>query len=101
MADLCGLPAPDYLDGISLAKVLDDPAAPTKTGATTQVQRGNVKGYGFRTERYHYIEWDGGKAGEQLYDHDRDPKEDNNLAGDPEYATVKAELRSQLHAVID
>ena len=34
--------------------------------------------------------------GEELYDLENDPEEIVNLAGDPEYAQVKADLRSRL-----
>jgi hypothetical protein len=35
-------------------------------------------------------------GGEELYDHESDPLEWNNLASDPEYAVIKASLKDQL-----
>jgi uncharacterized sulfatase len=96
IADLCGVGVPGGLDGISLKKQFDDPAAPTKEGAYTQVRRGGPKakvqfmGRSVRTERWRYTEWDNGKRGAQLYDHDADPHEHGNLVKDPKHAeTVK------------
>ena len=53
-------------------------------------------GYSLRTERWRYTEWDGGKAGSELYDHDADPHEWNNLANDPKSAKQIAELRDKI-----
>lgn len=97
LADLCGLPAPDYLDGTSLRPVLDDPSRSVKSAAFTQVQRRvnrqEFHGYSVRTERWRYTLWDDGRQGEQLYDMQQDPREWRNLAGDPRYASVIAELK--------
>ena len=46
-----------------------------------------------RTSRWRYTEWDGGKQGTELYDHDSDPKEMKNLAANPAQAAVVAELK--------
>ena len=51
--------------------------------AFTQVQRGQIAGRSVRTRRWRYTEWDDGRAGGELYDHDRDPGEHHNLAADP------------------
>ncbi|HET8548409.1 MAG TPA: sulfatase/phosphatase domain-containing protein, partial [Bryobacteraceae bacterium] len=49
-----------------------------------------------RTERWRYNEWDGGRKGVELYDHNADPQEMNNLAGRPEHASVIAEMKRRL-----
>ena len=47
-----------------------------------------------RTERWRYTEWDDGKQGVELYDHDADPHELNNLAADPKHAEVVEEMKA-------
>jgi arylsulfatase A-like enzyme len=88
---------------MSLKPLLDDPTLPGKKGAYTQVTRGGPKkegflGYSVRTERWRYTEWDEGKKGIELYDHDADPKEHKNLARDPAHAKAIEELKALLHA---
>lgn len=96
VADLAGLQAPEYLDGVSLRPVLEDPEKTAKTAAVTQVRRGNFDGYSIRTERFRLTLWDEGRKGTQLYDLNADPAETKNLAELPEHAAVVAELKSRL-----
>lgn len=100
LADLCGLPIPPTVEGKSLRPLLDNPEAPWTKPALTQQTRNyqgrQVMGYSIRTERWRYTEWDGGKLGAELYDHNADPKEYHNLAGDPAQAATIAGLRRQL-----
>ena len=52
------------------------------------------------TDRWRYSEWTNGKgerAGVELYDEQRDPHEDTNLASQPENSAVISELATQLH----
>jgi iduronate 2-sulfatase len=128
VADLCGLEAPKT-DGDSLKPLLANPTAEWSHPAYTQVARGggraaqpaagNAKakkkaaqaapapekpkgftgGRAVRTERYRYIEWSEGRAGAQLYDHEKDPEEMTNLADDPAHAKVREELSALLRAV--
>jgi len=101
LADLAELTLPEGLDGSSLRPVLEDPALERNRPAYTQVHRGqNTRGYSVRTARWRYTEWGtGGERGIELYDHAADPEEDRNLAADPAYAAMLAELQPLLHKV--
>ncbi len=55
-------------------------------------------GRSVRTERWRYTEWDAGRAGVELYDHDLDPLELRNLASRPELAGTARELAALLHS---
>lgn len=96
LADLCGLPAPAYLDGASLRPALDDPSKSIKPAAFTQIRRGKSDGYSIRTARWRYTQWDEGRQGEQLYDMQADPGETTNLAADPRHAETVAQLKAEL-----
>lgn len=97
LAELCGFSPPANLDGQSFAAILDNPDLPGKSRAITQVTRSGAKksmvmGYSLRTDRYRYTEWDGGRQGKEIYDHQTDPQEMNNLANNPEYRQIMDEL---------
>jgi uncharacterized sulfatase len=94
LADLSGLTPPKEIQGASLRPLLDDPSKSWDRPAFTQVQRGAFPGHAVSTEKWRYIEWDGGKAGTQLYDRESDPQEFVNLAADPKHAKVIEELQA-------
>jgi len=99
LCDLAGVPPPANLQGKSLRPVLDNAAATIHEAAFTQARRGeNAEFWGrtVRTAQWRCTEWDEGKNGIELYDHDADPQEFTNLAGQPEYAKVLSELRALL-----
>lgn len=96
LADLAGLPAPEYLEGTSLKPVLLDPTAKVKTAAFTQVRRGEFDGYAVRTDRFRYILWEQGRRGEQLFDLQADPQESKNLAQDPAHSQTVADLKQRI-----
>jgi uncharacterized sulfatase len=92
--DLCGLSAPPQkLAGSTLRPLLDDPNAKWDKPALTQVRRGEVMGRSVRTERWRYTEWDQGRRGRELYDHESDPTEQHNLADDVSKQPIIAELK--------
>jgi len=97
LAEICALPAPNHLQGRSLRPLLDDPRQAWKDAAYTQVRRGGkVLGRSVRTERWRYTEWDEGRAGIELYDHQNDPHEFRNLAQETQFAGTVKELQSLL-----
>jgi arylsulfatase A-like enzyme len=54
-------------------------------------------GRAITTDRWRYIEWDEGRAGRELYDHQTDPQELTNLANDPQHTRLMRELQRQLN----
>lgn len=92
LIDLCGLSPRDGLDGTSLLPQLKDPTVErTAPSITSNDQYCNS----LRTKRWRYIRR---TDGEELYDHDKDPQEWNNLAKNPEYADVIKELSAYIPA---
>jgi len=99
LCDLAGVPSPLVLEGKSLRPLIADPRATLHEAAFTQARRGpNAENWGrsVRTARWRYTEWDEGRNGIELYDHDVDPNEYTNLGGDPRYAATRQELRTLL-----
>ncbi len=91
LADLCGLPLPAHVEGVSLRPLLADPGAPWERPAITTHGRGN---HAVRSETWRYIRYADG--GEELYDEARDPYEWTNVAARASLASVKAEHAKHL-----
>ncbi|MEZ6072124.1 MAG: sulfatase [Pirellulales bacterium] len=105
LTELCGVPAPANLQGQSLTAMLNNPDEPGRGWALSHVRRGrgndqDKHGYTIRTPRWRYTEWDEGRAGRELYDHDNDPEELTNLAEDASFADSVAELSVLLHDAV-
>lgn len=94
LSELCGLPARDDLEGMSLLPQLRDSKARRERPAITSHNQGN---HGIRSERYRYIRYADGS--EELYDHESDPHEWTNLIGQPDLADVVKEHRRWLPKV--
>ena len=99
LVDLCGLPQPDGLEGRSLVPLLRNPAAPWDHPAFTVWSEDgrSLAGISVRTERWHYAEYFGRGPGAMLLEPANDSVEINNLANDPQYAEIVAELSLLIH----
>jgi uncharacterized sulfatase len=95
LADFCHLPPPPQGQGRSLAPLLSDPNLAWDHPEFTVLGMG-PNGRTVRTERYRYTEWDHGRKGAELYDHDADPHEWTNLASMPEHAADVAAMKKLL-----
>lgn len=91
--ELCGLPAVDGLDGISLGPWIRNPERERSQPAVTTHGMGN---HAIRSEHIRYIVYADG--GEELYDHRTDPHEWHNRVADPTYSEAKQELRAWIPA---
>lgn len=98
LSALTGLPPSRGYEGQSLKPLLAEPTAAWSKAAYTVLalgKEGKSLARTVRTERFRYTEWGSGSEAE-LYDHDRDPGEAQNLARDPAFARTKSELRKLL-----
>ena len=113
LTELCGIAAPKSAQGQSLVPMLRDASATGRGWALTQVLRGagggrndvgtqgkRFFGYSLRTERWRYTEWDEGRRGRELYDHQNDAGELTNLAEKPEHEATIASLTAALRAAV-
>jgi iduronate 2-sulfatase len=102
LCDLCGVQAPAEFEGRSLAPLVTGDAATAQAfpdrPAFTEVAdlQGGGRGATVRSGRWRYTLWNGGAAGRQLYDHDADPHELENLADRPEHADTVRRLDAVL-----
>jgi arylsulfatase A-like enzyme len=99
LVELCGLQPPYKLEGYSLTALLRDGKAKWEHPAFSVVMYQGKLGKSVRTERWHYVEWEDGKEGSMLLDHDNDPDELKNLASDPRYAQTVKEMNELLKRI--
>ncbi len=108
LVDLCGLPKPEGLEGVSLMPVLNDARASVRPAAFTQHPRPayydrepskqpKVMGVSVRTPRVRYTEWRDWKSGEtmasEMYEDADEPAETKSVVNDPRFASAKEEAR--------
>lgn len=108
LAELCGLPQPKGMAGLSLKRYIDDPSAPMQKVAISQYPRsapgsGSLMGYSVRNERWRATFWRervGAKiVATELYDELNDPAETVSLAEKPEHQELLANLAKHLPPV--
>lgn len=91
LADLCGLsPRPEW-EGHSLRTLMDEPNAPWPHAALTSFGPGNTA---VRASEGTYIRYCDGS--EELYDPTADPREERNLAADPDADRLRTKLSRHL-----
>ena len=83
LLDLCGLPANPMNDGISVAAQVRNPDLLIAKPALMTYGFGN---HAVRTQRWRYIRYADGT--EELYDHENDPHEWNNMAGEKQHKKI-------------
>ena len=90
LIELCKLPKLDDLDGTSLVPLLKAPAAASAPAVTVDENRHVA----VRDDRYRYIRYRDGS--EELYDHQSDPHEWKNLAGEATLKEIVTTLASHI-----
>lgn len=91
LVDACGLPENEKNEGHSLVPIVSDTR---KKSACPVLSCWYYKNFAVRSEEWRYILYRDGS--EELYDHRNDQGEHVNLANDPRYEEVKAELRKYI-----
>jgi arylsulfatase A-like enzyme len=97
LIELCGLRSNKDIEGVSIGPLLRDPKANWEHVAISTLGRNN---HSVRDQRWRYIHYADGS--EELYDHQTDPNEWENLAsekGAPLHAKVIARLKKHLPTV--
>ena len=100
-------------EGMSLLPLIENPNTNHwKKYAFSQFRKGTkgqkIMGYSIRQNRYRYIEWFDfnipldktdfhSSVASELYDHEKDPDEIENLANDEKYAKIKKKLAAVIH----
>lgn len=87
IVELCGLPPKEGVEGVSLLPLIQNPEAPWDRPSLSTYHFNN---HSVRSTRWRYTRYADG--GEELYDHDADPNEWTNLAGDSRFPDVKKDL---------
>jgi len=95
LCELAKINPPAQLEGISFVPVLNDPEASVKNYAVSKWLNGTTLIY----ENYFYTEWrndNDSVYSRMLFDHSKDPNENNNIAEKPEVANLVKDLFSKL-----
>jgi arylsulfatase A-like enzyme len=88
-----------FLHELHIAGVKKHPDIPGFNDKMVATNR-SYRSRGVRTDRYKYFAYFEHKPViEELYDLNSDPDEQNNLAANPEYATLLADLRAKTKAL--
>ncbi len=95
IAELAGIETSKHLQGMSLAKTIENPNHEVRKMAFSVSQGG--KTFLLRTEKWAYIQYDeDAKSGIELFDMENDPKQFTNLADKPAYAKTVLFFQKEL-----
>ena len=97
LTTMCDVDVPVEITGQDLSGLLRDPTAEARGWSLSHMRRNKrgqsaFDGYSLRTPRYRYTEWAGGERGRELYDHQTDPLERQNLIGSQQHKDVIADM---------
>lgn len=99
LVDLAGLPRPEHLQGQSLRPLLEQPDQAFKDAIYSRFHRGES----IKTDRFVYSEWVDPETkkvyARMLYDHEKDPLENVNVAEDEAYSETVRDLSQRLAAM--
>lgn len=105
LCELCNIPTPTYLDGVSLVPAMKNPSSELRQYALSQYPREEAMGYSIRTKRFRYTQWIGDYYSTErpyneakvlaveMYDYEKDPLETKNLIGDKAYVKEEAMMK--------
>jgi arylsulfatase A-like enzyme len=106
LVQLAGLPLPDHVEGRSLAPLLENPDLPWKDALyffwnDKQKDKGKldrVDAVAVKTAQFLYTEWhqENKVIDRMLFDHQSDPQENVNIAGDPGRQNVVKDLSKRI-----
>jgi len=94
LCELTGVPIPKHAEGVSIKPLLVNPVATWTQPALSTMYKDN---HTLCTAQWRYIRYADGS--EELYNERIDPREWTNVAAQPDYADVKANLAKCLPAV--
>lgn len=107
LTEICGLPVPKHCEGTSLVPIIENPTRPWKGAAFSEFRK-TINGVGclgktMRADKWRYTEWR--KRADlsvlverELYDHRKGHDENENVAGNPEFARVIEEMAVRMKA---
>lgn len=95
LCELAGLPIPSHVQGKSFVPMLDDLSQSMQESVYARFRDGDA----VITESYAFTRYSDGES--MLYDHKKDPKENRNVATNPEYKDVVAKMRKLLDQSIE
>ncbi|HVV01154.1 MAG TPA: sulfatase [Verrucomicrobiae bacterium] len=91
ICELTGIPRPSHVEGVSIKRLLQNPAAPWDIPAVSTMFKDN---HSVRTEEWRYTRYADGS--EELYNEKNDPYEWTNLVSKAEFKDVKDHLATFL-----